>query len=86
MDQLAPDVVQDKDKNFSWQKAKPAHQMRIKTNNVGSVDHGKIQSSGGTNQHPWKPADVMVAMMSMSITIGTFQYWYSGGISFLGIV
>jgi hypothetical protein len=60
MDQLTPDLVQDRDKKFARWKAMPAYQMRLETSNVGSIDRGKIQNCGGTNQHPWKPAGVMV--------------------------
>jgi hypothetical protein len=34
--------------------------MRLEANNVGSVDHREIQGSGGIEQHPCKPANLMV--------------------------
>jgi hypothetical protein len=60
MDQLTSNVVQDRNKKLAWRKTKPAHQVRLEINNVDSIDYGKIQSSRGTNQNPWKPPGIMV--------------------------
>jgi hypothetical protein len=49
IDQLTPDIVQNRNKKLAWRKPKPAPHMRLKANNVGSIDRWKIQGSGGTN-------------------------------------
>jgi hypothetical protein len=51
MDQLTPNEVQDRKKELAWWKAKPTHQVLLKTNNVGSIDHWEIQGGGGEEHH-----------------------------------
>jgi hypothetical protein len=62
MDQHTPDVIHDRHKEFVRQKAKPTHHMQLETNNIGSVNHGEIEGSQGTNQHPRKPTDGMIGI------------------------
>jgi hypothetical protein len=51
MYQFTPDVIQDRDKEFAWRKAKTTHEMRLEANNVRLVDRQEVQGSWGTEQH-----------------------------------
>jgi hypothetical protein len=60
MDQLTPNIVQNRNKELTRRKAKPTHHMRLKANDVRSIDHQKIQSCGGAEQYPWEPTSGMI--------------------------
>jgi hypothetical protein len=59
-DKLAREIVQKRNTKLAWRKTKLAHQVRLKANNIGSVNSRKIQNGGVTDQHPWKPSGIVI--------------------------
>jgi hypothetical protein len=51
MDQLTPNIVQDRHQELAWWKDEPTHHMRFEANIVGLVDRWEIQGSCGTEHH-----------------------------------